>query len=381
MGGILPTVGTLAGFGQLLLFGITGFFLRPIIGMALITLGTMTVLTALIILILNAGAFVVPGVQTDRVLDIAENPFIDVIKTPQPAGPFENSDLPLTITYTITIHAKQSSLESISFESNCEVIKEGTSPPCPETNPPIPSPPDSIYPGAPYTVTYTQEFTSPGFEDSVVIDAFTVNATTADGEATVETGTAAIIIGDGYTECFVLDEKWDQIPQAIEDKSTLLEAIAELMKARTYMEKLCSDGDILIDWAEQSNCWWCGAYVDSQNRHIYMLPAGVSSFKSAVYTLTHETGHIIAAFTDLYQQYIDSQSLANEWPICSYAQEYLPQDEPENEFFPEMIGLYVSQSPSVNINIECFGGQTIKTKYPAHWQFARDYVFEENLSW
>ncbi len=205
--GVASTAGvTMAGVGS----GIAVFFravgrtfLTAAVMPILIALLVIPVLVALILFIINSGAYVVPPSTPTGYLAALSNPYISVEKTANPAGPFNNSDIPTKtkITYTITVSAKKGVLTNVSFKDECKVIKTGTPPSCPSPSQGTPAAPVSISPTKPFSFTYTRSFTSHNYDNSATVNTFTVTADTTDQKGVVSAGSASIIIGAPPMEC------------------------------------------------------------------------------------------------------------------------------------------------------------------------------------
>jgi len=182
------------------------------IGSALgIALISIPIVIAFILFIINTSAWVVPpwygnggpfpGGDPSGEIDSA---FIEVDKV---ANPFyaENEDLPLTVTYTVTVAAEQSALTNIIFSETCMTIQEGGSPACPpptniiaggvSTDEFPPTAPASIAPASPYIITYDRVFPAGIFEDTLVIDTFTVTADAEGLVGEISASTATVTIG------------------------------------------------------------------------------------------------------------------------------------------------------------------------------------------
>jgi hypothetical protein len=194
---------TLAGIGS----GIAGFFgalggaFLGAIGMPiLITLLVFPVVVALILFIINSGAYLVP--PTGSLIGL-ENPYIEIEKKVTPEGPFNNSDIPskTKIEYTVTVSAKKGLLTNITFKDECKVIKNGTPPACPNPSQETPQAPDSISPSAPFVFNYTLNFTSHNYDDSAIVNTFTVTADTVEQKGVTVANSASIIIGKPPMEC------------------------------------------------------------------------------------------------------------------------------------------------------------------------------------
>lgn len=176
--------------------GLTGVFLGEIaIPIISILLGVPVVI-AFILFIINSGAYVVPP---SIPLLVGQNEFIDVKKTASPPGPFQNTELPLKITYTITVSAKKVALTNVSIKDECSAVSQQGSQPC--GSPSITVPGGSISVGAPFTFTYDDTY-GPSFKDSFVIDTVTVSAKVV-GESSPQVANAvsSVKIGEPPEEC------------------------------------------------------------------------------------------------------------------------------------------------------------------------------------
>ena len=162
------------------------------------------VVVAFIIFIINSGAYVVPpGSTATAVNQIISSPYVRITKTPSPAGPFENSDLPLTVTYTIKIVALKDPLTNIQINYDCGVVKDGASPLCPS----LPANffaslniPATLSPGQSFEFSYSAIYKAPEFNDTAVTDVVSVTAD-ASGETAQAAGSASIVIGEPPQEC------------------------------------------------------------------------------------------------------------------------------------------------------------------------------------
>ena len=183
------------------------FFFGRQIGKSLaITIGTpvivaiivFPILVALILFIINSGAYIVPPSRPGLNF---ESPYIGVDKTANPPGPFQNTGLPLTIEYTITITAKKGTLTNIHFSESCQVIKKGASVSCPPVSGSIPQPPESISPTTPFSFKYSVTYAAGTFADSLVVNSFTVTANTAEVGGAKGVGGTSIKIGNPPEDC------------------------------------------------------------------------------------------------------------------------------------------------------------------------------------
>lgn len=164
----------------------------------LATLLGFPVVVALILFIINSGAYVVPP-SLSSLASNAQNQFIDVTKTANPAGPFQNSDLPLKITYTVTISAKKTQLTGVTVTNKCSVTTKSGSQNC--TAPPIVVPGGTVSVGSSFTTTYDATY-NPTYKDSLVVDTVTVSANIAgQTQPQIADATASIKIGNPPDVC------------------------------------------------------------------------------------------------------------------------------------------------------------------------------------
>ena len=125
---------------------------------------------ALILFIINSGAYVVPPSISSLK---SENEFFDVSKTANHPGPFETNELPLKISYTITITAKKETLTNIVIKDTCQVINTSGSQNC--TAQPVSIPGGTVQVGTPFTFSYDSNYNST-HKDSFVTNTVSVTA-------------------------------------------------------------------------------------------------------------------------------------------------------------------------------------------------------------
>ena len=162
----------------------------------LVTLLTLPIIVVLILFVINSGAYVVPPTGTSF---NDTNPYVDIEKTASPAGPFQNTELPLKITYNITVTAKKGPLTNISFKDECSIVSKSGTQTCP--SPTTIDTPNSISPSIPYTYTYDETYSGSAYEDSFVVNTFTVTADTTDTKKQQFLMTASIKIGNPPDVC------------------------------------------------------------------------------------------------------------------------------------------------------------------------------------
>lgn len=190
---------------------IWGLIIAPIATSIFIATGVgfigLILLTALIMFIINSGAYVVP--KYDRLLTggiVLVSPYIEVRKVPSETGPFQNTDLPKTIEYTITIIAKKGTLTNIDIQYECNVVTQNRSVNCPDPNPAIPQKgssnfPVSISPTQEFVFKYSHTYDSDKFKDSLINDTITVTADAPGQLGAKAAGSAGIRFGTPPDEC------------------------------------------------------------------------------------------------------------------------------------------------------------------------------------
>jgi hypothetical protein len=207
--GGVPALGAAAtsfGSGVLTFFGaIAGATLGAIGGPILGFLLGFPLMVALILFIINSGAYIVPPSPISLSSgEIITSPYIEVTKTATPSGPFQNSELPLTVEYQITIRAKKGTLSNVIISYDCNVIKKSGSIECPETMPAMPAgiqiPNNTISPASVFEFSYKQTY-DVNFEDSLITDTLTVTADTPEQSEAEAAASAGIKIGNPPDSC------------------------------------------------------------------------------------------------------------------------------------------------------------------------------------
>lgn len=168
----------------------------------IIILITLPISVALIMFIINSGAYIVPPKLSTLTASGIISPYIDLTKTANPPGPFENTNLPMEIEYTVEIKAKKSGLTNIRIEDKCNVVKEGVIPSCPQANPSIESIqiPETITVSKPFSFVYKRSFDT-NFKDTLTIDVVTVTADVPEKKDATATISLAVRIGNPPDEC------------------------------------------------------------------------------------------------------------------------------------------------------------------------------------
>jgi len=178
-------------------FASLGAIFFTTIGMpVLISLLIIPIVVVLILFIINSGAYITPP-PTSIYGDVT-SPYISIVKTPTPPGPFQNSDLPKDITYNIEITAKEGPLTNVAIEYNCFVVSN--TPQICETPSGVPTSVDTISPSAPFTFSYTSSYGNE-YKDSAIVDTITVTADVSGMTGVTSNGSASVIFGKPPDEC------------------------------------------------------------------------------------------------------------------------------------------------------------------------------------
>ncbi|RJR28648.1 hypothetical protein C4564_04795 [Candidatus Microgenomates bacterium] len=352
---------------------------------------------ALIMFIIQAGGYVVPPGENllgEENLYLPpgsgggakDSLYMVVNKVATPPGPLQNTSLPIAIKYTITLQPTVSKLTNIAFTYDCDVVSARGDRACP-TDPTLPNPPEEMEPGEVFTFEYFMNYTAE-YADSIVMDSFVVTANVPAVNVTGDdaTGFASIIFGQPIQGCFVFDSSWRP-----DGQGRMTQAVAQMMIAQIYTQRLCSARDILLHYNPAQ------AYFDGKPYggftsypQIEFYDLALSSLFSSFYTLAHESGHIYVNTPGdgygAWRKWLDydfGSITAGEGRLCTYPFNYSNITTRASEDFAEMIALYLAgQSPaSATRDFSCLAGGNLKTKYPLHWQWARDNIFGQDLKW
>lgn len=339
---------TIRNFVSAIFYMSVGNILMPI----LIFLLATPVVIVLILFIINSGAYIVP--PSPLTIENIASPYIGIEKTADPSGPFENTDLPLKIKYTVTITSKKETLSNIQITNECQVYLESGSQKC--QAPPIVRN-EPISGGSSFTTTYEVIYNTT-YKDAIVIDTINVTADTENSGLQSSSGSASITIGDPPSDCLIIDGNW---PSGY--KSNMQSAIGILAsKYNNYVSKVCSafPNGLLLKYnpSGYGNYWgWNhGQYID-----FYQL--GVKNPADALYTLSHELGHSLAWHVKGIQTSYESfPGITSEAPYCFY-RDTINFDPSES--LEEAIAFHIIQP-------RC---GSVQQKYPLHYQFIMKYVF------
>lgn len=333
-------------------------------------IGGLAIITFFIVM-LTASAFIIPAEPVAEIKEV-QSAYIEVDKT---ANPTKVAAPPVEISYTIQITAKQETIANIKIDNQTTVTNENqsfsitkdkdgnsiTSFPCPDLNP-----------GESCTKEYIIEAEGPDFENSAILDMVIVLADVPSKNLTDErsSASASVIIGNPPLYCFVFKDRDIMSRWRDEDKAIEIQAISELSRGQKYIEKLCANGTISLV-REYRNPGYSGEAHGANE--IALFNNNFNSVGNAIFTLAHESGHTYSHRRgNDYGLFLDSgiylsKIRGGEGPICSY-----PFEKSEAEDFAEMIGNYVRSSGNT-----CFSGNRFDVKYPLHYKFAKDVIFED----
>lgn len=330
-----------------------------------LTILSLVAFTALALFIINSGAYIVPPSTSISRDDISQSPYIRVTKEASVTS-ISNSQLPIEVTYTITIEAPLGALTNVGFKNECNVIRDGSTPSCAHPLPEREDLPPVIDTTTPYVFTYSQTYDS-GFTNSLVTDTFTVDADVPGNTQQTSIASASVVIGTPPTACF--DVRGTNWPANY--KGNILAGIATLRNSYpVYTAKLCQGGTVRVVYDTTKNPGGWGYYSGGT---MYFNGGGLSSTINALYILSHESGHHYSfgtpAGSSEYVQYRNNaKGAAAERPLCSYSNTTIP-----SEAFAEAIALYVTNDQASSWTARCSG--TFQSTYPAHYNFANDIIF------
>ncbi len=387
-----PIIGVVAGVGVLgvmggvslaaIAGGIGNFFgaltavVLGAVGMPiLISLISLPIITALILFVINSGAYIVPPGQS---LLNSTNPYIDVSKVADPTGPLSS---PQTITYTITITAKKDELTGINFTNDCKAIgKSGANINCKDLEQ-IPDAPESISPGTPFTFSFTSNYDGK-YKDSLVSDTFTVSAFSGEGGKVTEMGSASICFGDCPLNCFDLtDPSWKDNPNLQSMLTTAASTLsteypnfaAKVCPANGPKVKLCytTTNPTPIN-PTTGSCVGAtfGKDVEIKNGCTININKCVASYgdTGVLYLLTHEVTHHIQQINGHFQQLFAQSIPASEMAICTYGGTNAAESMAEGD------ALFVA-NPVIYSNPCGVSKSNYASKYPFHYKFAKNVMF------
>ena len=191
---------------------VLAFFVGSFLIPAIIILLVIPIIIIFVLFIINSGAYVVPPgiggpLAASTQVDI-ESPWIGVEKTANKTA-YSNANLAsgFTVSYTVRVWAKKSSLTNIVFQNDCSVRKEGSSPTCTHPTPETDgddstNTPTTLTPGdEDYVFSYDVVYNNLVYEDSFITDTFSVTADTEDKSGALATSSVSIKIGEPPSDC------------------------------------------------------------------------------------------------------------------------------------------------------------------------------------
>jgi hypothetical protein len=197
-GGFGPLGSSVGGYGQAFLAGITGVLLPAIGAPVIIAIISIPLLIAIILFIINSGAYIVPP-KTSLVPGAIESPYIGIEKEASP-DKMDNISGQATITYNVKIFAKKGTLTNINIANEYKIISEGSpAVPNPQVEK-INNPPKIISPTQDYEFQY-QISVGPEYNDSVVVDSLSVTADAPEQQGATARESASVIIGNPPMHC------------------------------------------------------------------------------------------------------------------------------------------------------------------------------------
>lgn len=372
-GGVPALSSSMSSLGSVIagFFGALGEATLGTVGVPILaTLIGFPLLVALILFIINSGAYVTPPEMS---LLSSANPYIDVQKTADPAGQIAS---PTSITYTVTITAKKDNLTGISFQNKCQGIKKsGGNLDCSNLEK-LPSPstlPPSISPGTPFSFTFTSAYDS-RYQNTLVSDTVTVSAVSDSGGNVSETGAASVCFGDCPLNCFKTVDNGEPWPSNY--KANLDAAAATLGGTYpNFAAKACAAGPINLCYTTSNpspvGSGLCAGTIYARHIHntascdINFNQCGLHSGSDSLFMLTHEVTHHIQTISPNYERLFEQNVPQTEWPLCTYSATGSDPYESEAEGDALFVG-----KPSWNGCVSSFISQ-----YPRHYQFAKNVMF------
>jgi hypothetical protein len=360
---------TPAGLG----FGITNFFrfVGAIIFIAigksvLITLLVFPVVVALILFIINSGAYIVP--PSTRLSDIgADNPYILVTKTPNPSK-LDNA-VSKKIEYTITITALKGALTNIKIVStDCTIYKKaGGQIGCPAENIPPLTPALSVSPSSPHTFTFSVDY-GPGVADSLIYDSITISADTPEESGVTTTGSAGVCVGDCAVECIAVSNNAQPWPSSL--RSNVEGAVQTLgAKYPKFVARICKNSKEvnLCYGPSQISPGYYAWHAHQDKCDVYFNEKGVGGKTNATFMVSHElTHHIQSTDGSSIGEYLASGGFFElaGGGFCTYRD----TAGSVTESMAEACGLYAA--------IPSWGGcvSNYRSQYPRNFVFAKGFM-------
>jgi hypothetical protein len=322
------------------------------------------------------SSFSVPPEDLGEVYPVIRSDYLIVNKKPTPQI-LNTSDLPGTVTYTISITATKKDIRVTAVTDQFTVYPSSQT---------IASPLEFIEPidiAAGQTVdlpSYQMVFNQQ-YNDSVVSNQVVATADVVDGPSNEQaSGEASVIIGTPETLCFVFSD-WQGHSWTDPEQILITQTIAYLAQWHHFIELVCKadfDGGSLTGgqtvYLLRGGSENYGGEVISGSQIILYDKALLNGFYNALYTLAHESGHIIdhrnSSLKPIYFNVVD---IDTEGYLPTYP---LKDRLGPNEDFAETIGIYPIWD-KITFSQERGGKINYPADYPTHYQFADKCIFHD----
>lgn len=197
--------------------------------------------------------------------------------------------------------------------------------------------------------------------------------------------------------CFQFTGPWPE-----EELEAEIDAAAIIMSNTAYSNALCSGGNINVIYTPSGECegGLCyGGRTRGAQREILIFPPGTGSVANSLFTLAHESGHILQISSSADSGLFEDAGVVSELPpfyptgsgqnywmtgLCTYplhGQTGEPGLQvPFTENFAEAIALFIAgpNPESSYRDLTCLSG-TFRTRYPETWRYIRSTVFGGSL--
>jgi hypothetical protein len=361
---------TLAGTvgGAFKLFGVIGTATLGAIGGPILSfLIGFPLVVALILFIINSGAYVVPESSLSYSKG-QDNPYLSVTKEANP-GKISNPSGNQPVSFTVSVTATKTTLTNVKIEStSCNVIKkDGSNVGCPLEN--IQELPADLKlsPGNPYVFDFSVDFGS-NLSDSLVFDSIKISADSDEQKGITTSGSETVCVGECPVDCVKVED--NAMPWPGNLRANLEAAVASLSGGHPgFIAKVCSNNkevNLCYNPPQISEGYFAW-HIHTDSCDVVFNQKGLQSEKDALFLVTHElTHHIQKIVGGSVQEYLDSggfRELAGEG-FCTY------KDTANDvyESMAEALGLYAS--------IPSWGGcaANYRTKYPRNYVFAEGFM-------
>jgi hypothetical protein len=308
-------------------------------------------------------------VGEQEITPILESKYFSVEKTATPNS-FTEEQLQkagqVTVDYEITITAKSDNITVSNIEDSFSSYPNVSGLPTATTA--LPSPPQ-LTAGDSYTYNYSARF-GQQFLDSIVSNQVTITVDVENGPSGEQSADAATVtFGEAPTLCFTFSGPW-----TAQEKAWEMQAMGHLSQYPKFVSLLCSGGDINLKRVQESGGgWWSSA------NEITIYNGGVKTYEVALYTLAHESGHVIdyrnpglGPYHGNPNEFNNSNAFQTEGLLPTYPNQGVSGLTRIKESFAESIGLYVVWDKLV---FRCCGQVDYPNEYPLHYNFANTNIF------